>query len=72
MADDHGDEIPASKPHGRRVERSFILRIWLERSDTAPPALRGTLADVGGRVLGAFGSFDTLNRIVRDAIMGRR
>ena len=72
MAEDHGDDIPASKPNGRRPERSFILRIWLERTDTGPPALRGTLADVGGRVLGAFGSFEALNRIIRDAILGRR
>jgi len=72
MADDHGDEIPPSKPNGRRAERSFILRIWLEKSGSGPPALRGTLADLGGRVLGAFGSFETLSQLIRDAILGRR
>jgi hypothetical protein len=72
MAEDHGDNIPASKRNGRRAETSFILRIWLERSGSGPPALRGTLADLDGSVLGAFGSIETLSLLIRDAILGRR
>jgi hypothetical protein len=72
MAPDHGDEDPPSEDDNRRIARAFILRVWFERSGHAPPALRGTLADLGGRVLGGFGSIEALGRLIRDTLFGTR
>jgi hypothetical protein len=72
MAPDHGEEQPTPEDENPRAARAFILRVWLERSGRAPPALRGTLADLGGRVLGAFGSIETLGRLIRDSLFGDR
>ena len=71
MASDHGDERPVSEDDGPSPARAFILRLWLERSGKAPPALRGTLADLSGRVLGAFASIEALGRLI-DALFGKR
>lgn len=72
MAPDHGEEHPAPEEERPGTARAFILRVWLEHSGRAPPALRGTLADLGGRVLGAFGSIEGLGRLIRAALVGER
>jgi hypothetical protein len=72
MADEHDGNPPQSAPDGRRQARSFILRVWLESRSDGPPELRGSLADLGGRVLGAFASLEALGRLVHDQLFGGR
>lgn len=56
----------SNRPIAQRPEktRSFIIRLWFERRDDAPPALRGTIAELGGDTIGAFGSIDELSAIL--------
>lgn len=72
MAPDHGDKQAPREDLSGRAGRSFILRVWLERSGRDPPALRGTLADLGGRALGGFASIEALGRLIREAVFGMR
>jgi hypothetical protein len=39
--------------------RTLLLRIWSE-SDPPEPVVRGTLSELSGKQLGAFGSFQAL------------
>jgi hypothetical protein len=43
---------------------TLIVRAWLEPASDGPPILRGTLAQIGGRMLGAFDSVETLAALV--------
>ena len=70
MAEANGDSNPEPEEVLQRAARSFILRVWLERSGRSPPVLRGTLADLGGHVLGAFGSVEALGRVIRESFLG--
>jgi hypothetical protein len=44
---------------------TLVVRTWLEPRSGGPPVLRGTLAQLGGRMLGAFDSVETLAALVR-------
>ena len=47
---------------------TLVVRAWLEPGSDGPPVLRGTLAELGGRMLGAFDSVETLAALVERQI----
>lgn len=59
MDDGAGDDKKAPEVSLRAPGRTLLLRIWSE-SDAPEPVVRGTLSDLSGEPLGAFGSFQAL------------
>jgi len=47
------------------IARTLVVRAWLEPAGDGEPVLRGTLAQVGGRMLGAFNSVESLAALVQ-------
>jgi hypothetical protein len=43
---------------------TLVVRAWLEPGPDGELALRGTVAELGGRMLGAFASLDRLSALV--------
>ncbi|MBX9815276.1 MAG: hypothetical protein A4S12_00510 [Proteobacteria bacterium SG_bin5] len=43
---------------------TLVVRAWLEPGADGAPVLRGTVAELGGRMLGAFDSLDRLAALV--------
>ncbi|MEN2786465.1 hypothetical protein ACFOKI_05640 [Sphingomonas qilianensis] len=43
---------------------TLVVRAWLEPVGGAPPILRGTVAQLGGVMLGAFSSIEALAALV--------
>lgn len=47
------------------LAKTLVVRAWLEPNRGSEPVLRGTLAQVGGRMLGAFDSVESLAALVQ-------
>jgi hypothetical protein len=62
----------SDRPNEHRAERtrSYIVRLWFERREGAPPALRGTVAELGGETIGAFNSIRELSALMVREIIG--
>jgi len=55
---DTHDEDPIRPPLASAA--TLVVRTWLDPRSDGPPRLRGTVSELGGRMLGAF---DTLERL---------
>ncbi|MFA5964682.1 MAG: hypothetical protein WC804_11750 [Sphingomonas sp.] len=62
---DHDDQGPAASQFtiGGRAA-TLVVRAWLEPVAGGAPVLRGTVAALGGRMLGAFDSLESLAALV--------
>ena len=64
----HGadDDDPPGQPEFTLAgpAATFLVRAWLEPVRGFPPILRGTVAECGGPMLGAFDSIETLAALV--------
>jgi hypothetical protein len=47
------------------LAETLVVRAWLEPAGGSTPVLRGTLAQIGGRMLGAFDSVESLAALVQ-------
>ncbi len=68
---EHGRDS-SDRPDDQRTERtrSYIVRVWFERCEGTPPALRGTVSEIGGKTIGAFNSIRELSALLARAIGG--
>ncbi len=65
----HGDDKDAARGDKGDSDRigqpaTIIVRAWLEPRADGPPRLRGTVAELGGRMLGAFDTVERLAELV--------
>lgn len=62
---DDDDQVPETTPFtiGGRAA-SLVVRAWLEPVAGGAPVLRGTVSALGGRMLGAFDSLESLAALV--------
>ncbi|WP_294090803.1 hypothetical protein [Sphingomonas sp.] len=65
----HGDDQDAARGEQSDIDRigqpaTIIVRAWLEPRADGPPVLRGTVAELGGRMLGAFTTVERLAELV--------
>ena len=49
---------------------TLVVKTWLEPRDDGPPRLRGTVSELGGRMLGAFDSLERLAALVDNHTAG--
>jgi hypothetical protein len=61
--DGASNDEEAPEASARPPAFTLLLRIWTEQ-DGAEPLVRGTLSDLSGKPLGAFGSFETLRALL--------
>lgn len=52
-----------STPQRPERTRSFVIRIWFESSADDAAVLRGTVAELGGRPIGAFSTVEELSAL---------
>jgi len=60
--DDHGPAASHFTLGGRAA--TLVVRAWLEPVAGGAPVLRGTVTELGGRMLGAFDTLESLAALV--------